>query len=101
MPGLHRLRSPNRRRATSTSSSEARARTSDRARQLMLAGRVSAVTLPCARSCAIWTSPASEDTLIYPRFLGVGGLESGGDAGRVVLVLVFGWGEHVQGAVAS
>lgn len=50
--------------------------------------------------CGQWTSPAFEDTVIYPGFRGVGGLESGGDLLLLVLVLVFGRGEHVQGAVA-
>src|SRR5271163_2622357 len=41
------------------------------------------------------------ETLMWPGFLGVGGLESGGDLSLLVLVLVFAGCEHVQGAVAS
>ena len=48
-----------------------------------------------------WTSPAFEDTLICPGFLGVGGLESGGDGCLLVSTLVFDWREHVQRTVTS
>jgi transposase InsO family protein len=41
------------------------------------------------------------ETVICAGFLAVGGLESGGDRWLLVLVLVFGGGEHVQRAVAS
>ena len=48
----------------------------------------------------IFGNPGSTEIRIYPCFRGVGVLESGGDGWCLVVVLVFGWGEHIQGAVA-
>jgi hypothetical protein len=42
-----------------------------------------------------FAAPGFSEALICPGFLGVGGLESGGDLWLLVLVLVFGGGEHV------
>src|SRR5690349_8708943 len=47
-----------------------------------------------------WTSLASVETLICPRFFGVGVLESGGVVVGV-LAFVFGRGEHLQRAVSA